>query len=101
MSDVRIAPMLAAKRIVRSPIYTDGVPRDAIVARVSDEEKVIGNAAAAEYVGVSVNSWRPYVARGQAPPPVSRQLDKGHALPVWTKAQLDEWMRNRRRRRIG
>lgn len=66
---------------------------------MDDDDKVIGNAAAAAYVGVSLNAWRPYVARGQAPAPVSRQIDRGHALPVWTKAQLDEWKANRRPRR--
>jgi hypothetical protein len=60
---------------------------------VTDE--LIGNTAAAEYAGVSVNTWTPYVARGQAPKPVRREVRGGYAQPVWTKAQLDEWMANR------
>ena len=59
------------------------------------EEELIGNEAAAAYVGVSANTWRPYVARGQAPPPDRRQGSKGHYLPVWSRATLDAWMRDR------
>lgn len=58
-------------------------------------EEIVGNADAAAYVGVSVNAWRPYVARGQAPAPVRREIRGGHALPVWTRAQLDQWLANR------
>lgn len=57
--------------------------------------EIIGNDAAAEYVGVSVNAWRPYVARGQAPQPDRREISGGHAMPVWNTATLDEWMRAR------
>lgn len=58
-------------------------------------KELIGNEAAAEYVGVSVNTWRPYVARGHAPAPDRRQIKGGHAVPVWRKKTLDDWMRNR------
>jgi hypothetical protein len=57
--------------------------------------ELVGNQAAADYVGVSVNTWRPYVARGQAPEPADRIHRSGHSVPVWTKRQLDEWMRDR------
>lgn len=53
---------------------------------------LIGNEAAAAYVGVSVNTWRPYVARGHAPPPYRREVRSGHALPVWRRKDLDKWM---------
>lgn len=56
---------------------------------------LIGNVAAAEYIGVSVNTWRPYVARGQAPEPTRREVRRGHAIPVWTTDQLDEWQASR------
>lgn len=57
--------------------------------------ELVGNAEAADYVGVSLNAWRPYVARGQAPAPVRREVQGGHALPVWTTAQLDAWKTSR------
>lgn len=57
--------------------------------------ELIGNQAAADYLGVSLNAWRPYVARGQAPKPVRREVKGGHALPVWTAEQLDEWRSTR------
>lgn len=56
---------------------------------------IVGNAAAAEYVGVSVNAWTPYVARGQAPKPYDRKVSGGHALPVWRSEDLDEWKASR------
>jgi predicted DNA-binding transcriptional regulator AlpA len=66
-------------------------------------ETIVGNAAAAEYVGVSPSTWRAYVARGQAPRPDGTEASKGHALPVWRRATLDEWQAARpgqgRRRR--
>jgi hypothetical protein len=58
-------------------------------------KELIGNEAAAAYVGVSVNTWRPYVSRNQAPPPDRREIDRGHAVPVWRKSTLDRWMRSR------
>jgi hypothetical protein len=58
-------------------------------------EELIGNEAAAAYVGVSVNAWRPYVARRQAPPPDRREIKGGHAVPVWRKSTLDQWLQNR------
>lgn len=58
-------------------------------------DEIVGNAEAATYVGLSVNAWRPYVARGHAPKPVRREIRGGHALPVWTRQQLDEWKANR------
>ena len=61
---------------------------------MSDKE-LIGNDYAAAYVGLSVNTWRPYVARGLAPRPVRREHINGHSVPVWTRAQLDDWMRHR------
>lgn len=60
-----------------------------------NSDEIVGNDAAAAYVGVSANAWRPYVARGQAPEPVRREIRGGHALPVWTRRQLDEWKANR------
>lgn len=58
-------------------------------------KELIGNEEAAKYVGVSVNTWRPYVARGTAPTPDRREIQGGHAVPVWRKTTLDRWMRNR------
>lgn len=53
--------------------------------------ELIGNQAAADYLGMPVATWRPYVQRRQAPQPIRREIRGGHALPVWTRQQLDEW----------
>jgi hypothetical protein len=60
-------------------------------------EEYVGNAAAAEYVGIPVSAWRSYVTRTppMAPEPSRRHVSGGHALPVWTRQQLDEWLRDR------
>ena len=60
---------------------------------MTEDEEVIGNDAAAELVGVKVNTWRPYVKRGQAPQPHRREVRGGHALPVWWKSALLGWKR--------
>lgn len=57
----------------------------------SDEE-IVGNDAAAAYVGVRPGTWRPYVLRGKAPEPDRREISSGHALPVWKRSTLDEWL---------
>lgn len=63
---------------------------------MSDVDEVIGNDAAAAYVGLKPATWRPYVKRGQAPPPDRREIStSGHALPVWKKATLDAWKQQR------
>ena len=61
-------------------------------------DDLIGNAAAAEHVGVTVSTWRAYVARGYAgvPQPYRRHVRGGHALPVWRRADLDAWQASRR-----
>lgn len=61
------------------------------------EDEIVGNDAAAKYVGVSVNTWYPYVSRGQAPAPHRREIRGGHAIPVWTRAALDAF-KNRQHR---
>lgn len=60
-------------------------------------KEYVGNAEAAAYLGLPVNHWRSYVARELAPRPSRRDSESkaGHALPVWTKAQLDDWLTNR------
>jgi hypothetical protein len=61
-------------------------------------EEYIGNAEAAAYVGTTPSAWRSYVTRKgrrMAPEPVRREVRGGHALPVWTTEQLDEWIRDR------
>ena len=58
----------------------------------------VGNAEAAAYVGVTISAWRSYVTRKDrpmAPEPTRREVRGGHALPVWTQDQLDEWMASR------
>lgn len=62
---------------------------------VTTTDEIRGNQAAADYVGVSVNAWRPYVARGQAPAPDRREIAGGHAIPVWDKTTLDNWKATR------
>lgn len=59
---------------------------------MATNDDLIGNAAAAAHVGLGLDTWRPYVARGQAPAPYRREVKGGHALPVWHRADLDEWM---------
>jgi hypothetical protein len=57
---------------------------------------IVGNAAAAEYAGVAVSTWRAYVARGEAPEPEpERVIAGGHALPQWQRKRLDEWLARR------
>jgi hypothetical protein len=58
-------------------------------------DELIGNDQAAAYVGLKPGTWRPYVRTGHAPPPHRRETRGGHALPVWTRAALDEWQANR------
>ena len=65
------------------------------VAYYQAMDEFIGNRAAADYLGIPVSTWRPYVKRHQAPQPIRREIRGGHALPVWTTAQLDEWVRDR------
>ena len=57
--------------------------------------EVIGNAAAGAYVGLAEKTWSSYVASGHAPKPSRREIDGGHALPVWTERALDEWKASR------
>lgn len=59
------------------------------------DDEIKGNEQAARYVGVSVNTWRPYVARGQAPAPDRREIQGGHAIPVWKRSTLDHFKANR------
>lgn len=59
------------------------------------DEEIIGNDAAAAYVGVQPGTWRPYVKRGRAPQPDRREVAGGHALPVWKRSTLDRWLANR------
>lgn len=59
------------------------------------DDEVIGNDAAAAYVGVKPDTWRPYVKRGQAPAPERVEVRGGHALPVWRRTTLDAWMATR------
>lgn len=58
-------------------------------------EEFVGNQAAAAYVGLPAATWRNYVSKGMPPPPHRREHSGGHSLPVWTRAQLDEWMATR------
>lgn len=53
---------------------------------------IIGNVAAAAYVGVTSGTWRSYVSRGFAPRPYRREPRKGFYHPVWDSVQLDLWM---------
>ncbi len=65
-------------------------------------DEIVGNRAAADYVGVSVNAWRPYVARGQAPKPdLPPVVEKGKALPRWRRSTLDAWKAARPGRGVG
>lgn len=63
---------------------------------VSDDEFIVGNKAAAEYLGIAESTWRAYVARGQGvKPEPRRKIVRGHALPKWRRDRLDEWKRTR------
>lgn len=62
---------------------------------MATDEDVIGNVAAAAAVGVQPSTWRAYVKRGQGLQPYRREIDGGHALPVWRRSALDEWLRTR------
>jgi hypothetical protein len=58
---------------------------------------LVGNRAAAEHVGVKPDTWSAYVSRGEAPRPTARHIDEktGHALPVWSVADVDAWKAER------
>lgn len=58
-------------------------------------EEMVGNAAAGAYVGLAEKTWSSMVARGHAPEPAKRKVVGAIAHPVWTVAQLDEWVANR------
>jgi len=60
---------------------------------MASDDELIGNDAAAAYVGLRPDTWRPYVTRGLAPKPYRREISGGHALPVWRRADLDGWVR--------
>lgn len=66
---------------------------------MTSDDEVIGNAAAAAYVGIGEKTWSAYVTRKNgrqhAPQPHRREISGGHALPVWTKTALDEWKAGR------
>ncbi len=64
---------------------------------IMDDQEIVGNKAAAEYVGVAAAStWRAYVRREQAPAPdLPPRVEGGHALPVWRRATLDAWKEGR------
>jgi len=66
-----------------------------VVYRAGMNGELIGNEAAAAYVGLKASTWRPYVKAGHAPSPHRREVRGGHALPVWTRTALDEWKANR------
>lgn len=59
------------------------------------DELIVGNAAAAAYVGLRPDTWRPYVKRGKAPQPDDRVISGGFALPAWRRSTLDSWIRSR------
>lgn len=65
------------------------------MAKKAPDEELVGNDAAAAYLGLRPSTWRPYVNRGQAPQPHRREVQGGHALPVWWKSELDTWKKNR------
>lgn len=77
---------------------TTEIPVRIELARPDDQ---VGHQAAADYTGVSVNSWRPYVSRGQAPQPDYRLLKGGHALPTRYPATFDAWQVNRPGQGVG
>lgn len=58
-------------------------------------DDVIGNDAAASLAGVRPGTWRTYVTRGQAPQPYRHEISRGHALPVWRRSALTDWLANR------
>jgi hypothetical protein len=50
-------------------------------------------ALAAELAGVKPNTWRAYVARGQAPSPDGREELSRH--PYWLESTVRSWVRSR------
>lgn len=59
---------------------------------------LVGNAAAAEYLGLSESTWTAYRARrkqSHAPEPDRREVVGGYARPVWEPATLDAWKASR------
>lgn len=59
------------------------------------DDDVVGNAAAAAFVGVAESTWTSYVSRDQAPKPYRREISGGHALPVWRSSALGHFRDNR------
>ncbi len=62
------------------------------MVKYMEQDEIVGNDAAAAFVGVkAASTWRAYVRRGQAPAPDRREIVGGHALPVWSRATLTKW----------
>lgn len=60
---------------------------------VDDEFK--GYEPAARYLGLSKHSLRAYVLRGIGPEVARREPDRQYIRPVFTRAELDRWQRER------
>jgi hypothetical protein len=61
-----------------------------------EDQKFIGYGPAAEYLGLKRNTLSSYVARGIGPEALpEKHIEGQYVLPVFTKASLDEWSKNR------
>lgn len=59
-------------------------------------EEFVGFGPAAQYLGLERNTLTSYCSRGQGPrEQPARKVVKGYALPVFTRAELDRWRRER------
>lgn len=58
-------------------------------------DEFVGYGPAAEYVGVQRNTLSGYVARGIGPMADRHEPHGQYILPVFTRAELDEWVKNR------
>lgn len=54
-----------------------------------------GYGPAAEYLGLKRNTLSSYVARGIGPEIDRREADGQYNLPVFTRAELDRWSKDR------
>ncbi len=59
------------------------------------QERFVGYAEAAAYLGVKRNTLSSYVAKGTGPEIEDRQVEGQYNLPVFTRAELDRWKADR------
>jgi hypothetical protein len=61
----------------------------------TEPTEFVGFGPAAEYLGLKRNTLSSYVTKGFGPPKHADQVEGQYVLPVFLKADLDEWASKR------